>query len=263
MESDPRTWIAALESSRQRLAGLVRSLTPEQVGGPSYCADWTVATVLSHLGSGAEIARMMLESALGRSGPVGREQFMPVWDRWNAMTPAEQAAGVLTADADHLAALRGLSDADLTRIEFEFLGMTLDAAGLVRLRLGEHALHVWDVAVMKDPAAAVAPEAVRLLIDMVPAFAAPRFGKPQETPLRARITVTDPDRGYLLTAADAVTMTELPPPDGEAEADTELAMPAEALLRLVYGRMDAGHTPAEAQAKPGDLDLLRAIFPGF
>ncbi len=267
MESDPRTWIAALENSQRRLDGLVRSLSPDQVRGPSYCADWTVAALLSHLGSGAEISALMLESALGRTGPVGREQFGPVWDRWNAMSPDQQAAGVLTADAAHLAALRGLTEQDLARVEFEFLGMTLDAAGLVRLRLGEHALHVWDLAVTLDAGAQVAPDAVRLLLDMLPGFAAPRFGRPQETPLRARITVTGPDRTYLLAAADAVTLTEVTAAEADtragAAADTEIAMPAEALLRLVYGRLDAAHTPDEVQAKPADLDLLRATFPGF
>ncbi|MHB1595066.1 MAG: maleylpyruvate isomerase N-terminal domain-containing protein [Streptosporangiaceae bacterium] len=269
MESDPRTWIAALENSQRRLDGLVRSLSPDQVLGQSYCADWTVAALLSHLGSGAEISAMMLESALGRTGPVGREQFQPVWDRWDAMSPDEQASGVLAADAVYLAALRGLTDEDLARAEFEFLGMTLDAVGLVRLRLGEHALHVWDLAVMQDAGALVAPDAVRLLIEMLPGFAVPRFGRPQGTPLRARIMVTGPDRTYLLAATDAVSLTEVTASgieNGFADADgavAEIAMPAEALLRLVYGRLDAAHTPDEVQAKPADLDLLRAIFPGF
>ena len=40
-------------------------------------------------------------------------------------------------------------------------------------------------------------------------------------------------------------------------------MPAEALLRLAYGRLDPAHTPARSTADPADLDQLRAIFPGF
>jgi hypothetical protein len=55
------------------------------------------------------------------------------------------------------------------------------------------------------------------------------------------------------------------PGDGGAAADgaSEISMPAEALLRLAYGRLDPGHTPAQVQADPADLDQLRAIFPGF
>jgi hypothetical protein len=56
-------------------------------------------------------------------------------------------------------------------------------------------------------------------------------------------------------------------PEGEAGEQTadaaEATMPAEALLRLAYGRMDADHTPASVVAKPADLEKLRAIFPGF
>ena len=40
-------------------------------------------------------------------------------------------------------------------------------------------------------------------------------------------------------------------------------MPAEALLRLAYGRLDADHTPPEVVADAADLDRLRSLFPGF
>ena len=43
----------------------------------------------------------------------------------------------------------------------------------------------------------------------------------------------------------------------------EVSMPAEALLRLAYGRLDAAHTPAAVRGDAADLDTLRAIFPGF
>jgi hypothetical protein len=35
------------------------------------------------------------------------------------------------------------------------------------------------------------------------------------------------------------------------------------LLRLVSGRMDPDHTPAEVKADGVSLDSLRAVFPGF
>ena len=70
MESDPHVWIAALRRSHERLASLVRSLGPDQARGPSYCTDWTIAQVLSHLGSGAEIGLMMFPAALGQADPL-------------------------------------------------------------------------------------------------------------------------------------------------------------------------------------------------
>jgi uncharacterized protein (TIGR03083 family) len=260
MATDPRTWIGTLRNSHERLAALVEPLTPEQLREPSYDSEWTMAQLLSHLGSGAAIALMMLPGALGREEPVGREAFQSVWDVWNAKSPDEQAADCLTSDATHVRALEELSDDDLARISLPFFGMNLDAVGVVRLRLGEHALHTWDVAVMSDPAATVAPDAVSLLIDNVPQFLAPRLGRAPEVPFRLRIRVSDPDRDYLLTAADAVSVTDWAEGD---QADGEVSMPAEALLRLAYGRLDPDHTPASVQADPADTDRLRAVFPGF
>jgi uncharacterized protein (TIGR03083 family) len=261
MATDPRTWIATLRNSHERLASLVDPLTPEQLRGPSYDSEWTIAQVLSHLGSGAAIALMGLPGALGQGEPVGREAFQPVWDVWNAKSPDEQAADCLTTDSTHIRSLEELSDEDLAKISFSFFGLDLDAVGLIRLRLGEHALHTWDVAVMSDPAATVSPDAVSLLIDNVPEFLAPRLGQPPQTPFRLRIRTADPDRDYLLTAADPISMTDWP--GAGTQVDGEVSMPAEALLRLAYGRLDPGHTPASVRADPADLARLRAVFPGF
>ena len=264
MESDPRKWIATLRNSHERLAALVRPLSPEQLRERSFCSDWSIAQVLSHLGSGAEIALLMLPGALGDTEPVSRDAFQPVWDTWNAKSPDDQAADALASDEKHVSTLEQLSDADLGRVKLPFFGMDLDSVGMIRLRLGEHALHTWDVAVTRDSDATVSPDAAALLIDNVPQFLAPRLGKPQERPFAARIRTTGPDRDYLLTAAEAVSMTDWPG-DGDtgAAAASEISMPAEALLRASYGRLDADHTPAQTQAAPADLDRLRKIFPGF
>jgi uncharacterized protein (TIGR03083 family) len=259
MEQDPHVWIATLRNSHERLASVVKPLSPEQLRGPSYCTDWNVAQVLSHLGSGAEISLMGLPGALGRGEPVDQSAFPPVWDVWNAKSPDDQAADALVADEKQVSSLEQLSDDELARISVQFFGMNLDAVGLIRLRLGEHAIHTWDVAVSHDPAATVSPDAVSLLIDNVPQFLAPRLGRVPDVPFKIRIRTTGPDRDYLLVGADPVSMTDWP---GNG-ADSEVSMPSEALLRLAYGRLDPEHTPAEVVADPADLDRLRRIFPGF
>jgi len=159
-------------------------------------------------------------------------------------------------------ALEQLTDEQLDRISLQFFGMDLDAVGLVRLRLGEHALHTWDVAVELDPAATVSPDAVALLIDNVQQFLAPRLGRAPSEPFAVRIKTTDPERDYLLATADTVVMTDWP--DGGTDAPVaEVSMPAEALLRLAYGRLDPARTPDSVTGDPADLDKLRAVFPGF
>ncbi len=143
----------------------------------------------------------------------------------------------------------------------DFIGMQLDAVGMVRLRLGEHVLHTWDLAVTADPDATVQANAVELLIDNVPQFLAPRLGKPLPEPFAVRITTTGPDRDYLLTSGDSITMENWP---GESAGEVpHVTMPAEALLRLSYGRLDPAHTPSSVDADAEVLDKLRTIFPGF
>ncbi len=141
--------------------------------------------------------------------------------------------------------------------------MRLDAVGMVRMRLGEHVLHTWDLAVMQDPAATVQADAVGLLIDNVPQFLAPRLGKPLAEPFAARITTTIPDRDYLLTSGESVTMENWPGQSVRGADVPHVSMPAEALLRLAYGRLDPAHTPSSVSGDAETLDKLRAIFPGF
>jgi uncharacterized protein (TIGR03083 family) len=260
----PRTWIATLRRSHDNLASLVEPMTSEQVRGPSYCRDWTNAQVLSHLGSGAEIALLMLPGALGEGPPASRDAFPPVWDVWNAKSPDDQAADAIASDEKHVQRLEQLTDEELAAARLDFLGMQLDATGIIRLRLGEHVLHTWDLAVMRDPAATVQADAVELLIDNVPQFLAPRLGKPLPDPFRVRITTTDPHRDYLLTSGESVSVVNWPGDEAAGdETVPHVVLPAEALLRLSYGRMDPEHTPASVSGDPEVLDKLRAIFPGF
>jgi uncharacterized protein (TIGR03083 family) len=262
MEHDARPWIVALRHSHDALAGLVAPLGPDQLGLRSYCTEWTVARVLSHLGSGAEIALLSLRAALAGDPPLDPESFPPIWDRWNAKSPEVQASDALAVDEDLVAALEGLDDAELDSLHVPLFGMEFDAAGLVGLRLGEHALHTWDVAVSLDPAARVLPGSVELLIDRVPLLAG-FVGQPSKAgvgPSRVAVHTTESERQFLLEIGDRVTVS----PAVESPVDATVELPAEALLRLIYGRLDPETTPAlQFTGGPPDLDDLRRVFPGF
>ena len=263
MSADPRIWIAVLRRSHDNLVSIVTPMTPELIRGRSYCRDWTNAQVLSHLGSGAEIALMSLPGALGEGPPANRDDFPKVWDVWNAKGPDEMAADALESDERHVQRLEQLSDEELAAARMDFFGMQLDAAGIIRLRVGEHVVHTWDVAVMQDPSATVQGDAVALLIDNVPQFLAPRLGKPLGEPFRVRITTTEPHRDYLLTSGESVSVVNWPSED-TADGDVpHVTMPAEALLRLSYGRLDPEHTPSSVSGDTDTLDKLRQMFPGF
>ena len=257
MATDPRTLISILRGSHDRLAGLVEPLTPEQLRTQSYDDDWTVAQVLSHLGSGAEIGLLTLDAALG-GGQLDQGAFPPIWDAWNGKTPDAQAADALRSDERQVSRLEQLSDEELAGMWLQFFGRELDAAGLVRMRLGEHAVHTWDVAVTFDPAAQVAPEVIPEVLEHIGGLLE-FVAKPSGDSFRVRLRTTDPEGDYLLTVADPVTLTDWVP---GTEVDGEVRLPAEALVRLLYGRLDPEHTP-ECSAEGISLDRLRAAFPGF
>jgi uncharacterized protein (TIGR03083 family) len=259
VENDPKPWISALRSSQDRLAALVEPLGPDRVTAPSMAAGWSVAQVLSHLGSQAEIFTAILDAALAQRPLPGPEAFPPVWDAWNARSAVDQVADGVAANEGFVRRVEELSDAQLEGLAFAVFGMDLDAAGFLRMRLSEHALHTWDVAAALDPTAGVSPEAVDLLVDTLPEMAR-RVGKAQDAPIRIRMVTSDPSRDLALVVDDEVRIGRFE----SGSTDGVLRLPAEALVRLVYGRLDAEHTPTvELDAPDLTLDTLRSVFPGF
>jgi hypothetical protein len=70
-------------------------------------------------------------------------------------------------------------------------------AGVLGLRLSEHAMHTWDIAVTLDPAARVAPDAVGLLVDRLP-LPAGFLGKQAIAPVAVAVTTAGPRRAFTL-----------------------------------------------------------------
>jgi uncharacterized protein (TIGR03083 family) len=247
--------LAALHASVDRLHRIAAGLGPDQVRQSAYPTEWTVADVLSHIGSGAVIMRRGFEDRLaGRETPGDFNQS--VWDEWNAKSPDDQAAEALMADAALLAALESATEAQLEGFEFTMGPMTLDVDGFVSLRLGEHAVHTWDIEVVLDADATLTPETVPVLVDRVPViagFAGRSPGTDTVVPIRTSL----PERDLsVVTTPDSVQLVPSEPGSG-----APLALPAEALIRLVYGRLDPEHTPSGVDGPV--VEQLRLVFPGF
>lgn len=261
LEADPRRWIEVFHASHARLVAFVSRLSGDDLRRQSYATDWTVAQVLSHLGSQAEIFQTFLDAGLAGRPTPGNDSFPPVWAAWNERDPDAQARDSLAATSTFIGHLRALDEAAFARPITPF-GMDLTIGDLPRLRVGEHAVHSWDIAVAFDPSATVAADAVSLLIDQVPALVA-RTGKPQGRTYSVHVRTTAPARDYLLAVSDRVALR----PTAPDRADATLELTAEALLRLAYGRLDAAHTPPHTIVDEGpdrvDLDELRSIFAGL
>jgi uncharacterized protein (TIGR03083 family) len=257
VETDSGPWIQALRHSHDVLSAAAEPLTDDQLRQRSYASEWSIAQVLSHLGSQAEIFGLFLDAGLTGQDPPGIEQFREIWAVWDSKEPQAQAADALRADEVVTARFESLTDDERARLRLNAFGRDLDVAGIAGMRLSEHALHTWDVAVTLDPAATVQPDAVALLIDTIGPLAG--RGKPDGKARELCVATSDPKRHFLLETDEKVSLT---PADHHDTSLPKLVLPAEALVRLVYGRLDPAHTPP-VEAAGVDLDELRAVFPGF
>jgi hypothetical protein len=135
--------------------------------------------------------------------------------------------------------------------------LTFDYPELVGLRLNEHALHTWDIAVALDAAATIPAAIAAFVVDNLQLIA--RYtGKHEGESTSVTVRTTEPERTFTLAlTSDGVTLE----PGASGADDTVLALPAEAFVRLLYGRLDPDHTPP-AMADDPTVDRLRHTFPG-
>lgn len=253
-------WIGAARASHERLLALAGPLTEDQLTSQSYDTEWTVAQVLSHLGSGAEIFALILDARLAGQDAPGGEQFQAVWAVWDAKSPVAMRDDALASNTALIAKLEAITPEQAADVQISFGPFSVDLAGFVRLRLSEHALHTWDVAVFLDPQAAVAQDAVALLLPGVGQMAG-RGGKPSDPAFAVKLVTTDGLGAWAVHTGEPVSFG---PADDAASYDGEVALPGEALIRLIAGRLDPDHTPAGV-TESGERGLadLRTVFPGF
>jgi uncharacterized protein (TIGR03083 family) len=261
MTAQTRTLIANLRALHDDLAAFVLELSPEKLRERSYDTEWTVADVLSHLGSGSELTLLRLR-AEHEDAPTP-EDSAQVWAKWSARTPEQQAVEAIGVEEEFVATLERLDDAALAVLHQDFGGLDVDPDQSLRLRSSEQAMHSWDIFVMFDDNAVLPEACVPGLLDVLPITL--RFaGQPHEDLLRVRVKTTDPERDYLLyLAPDATHLTSVDDSTDTSGVDGELMLPAEALLRLVYGRLDPRHTPPHKATDDTLLEKLRVIFRGF
>jgi uncharacterized protein (TIGR03083 family) len=234
--------IDALRVTHDELAGVVRGLSDEDLTRPSAASEWTVAQVLSHLGSGAEITRAGYVAALEGSAPPEQGFNAEVWDRWNARGPLEQATGSLEQDAVLVETFEASTPEQRAGVSVPvgFLPAPLSVASVAGMRLTEAAMHSWDVRVAFDPTATVDVRTAELLSD--------HFAD---------------GLGFLLGFAGRADRMERPAVV-QVDATATFSGGVESVLRLVTGRLTPPYTPAGVEVT-GDVSLedLRRVFPGY
>jgi uncharacterized protein (TIGR03083 family) len=256
--TETATWLTAVDDSSRRLRNLVAGMSDADLGAPTYAAGWSVAQVLSHLGSAAEIGTGLLRRAVaGDASAPTSAHTAPVWDRWNALVPNAQRAQWVAADATHREALRTAAELPVRVPYFAGLLSVQEYAGY---RLSEQSVHGWDVSVTVDHQSTIGPVEVSLLwqrLDLV----ATRFRAPDVlarlAPRQIELRTTSPDAVHCLTLGSELHLLACEPADPSATVRGS----AEAVLRLAYGRLrDADDVATEGSVT---LDDLQALFPGY
>jgi uncharacterized protein (TIGR03083 family) len=252
--------ITALRNLHDELATLVPTLTEAQLTGPSGASEWTVAQVLSHLGSGSEIALASYRAALtGAPGPEP-DFNQGVWSRWNAMDPQEQATGFVDHDATLVETIEALTPEQRKNLQIKigFLPSPLGVATMAGMRLNEVALHSWDVRVAIDPTAGLSEESAQVLVEQYSGEMSFLLGFIGKADALAEAAVVDA-HGHGLVIADGVSFS--PTADN---ATANFIGPLEALVRLIGGRLTPARTSDTVRVLGNvGLDDLRRVFPGF
>ncbi|HEY7067959.1 MAG TPA: maleylpyruvate isomerase family mycothiol-dependent enzyme [Chloroflexota bacterium] len=233
---------------------------------PSACRGWAVRDVAAHLSQGAERAVIVVRHALDGAEPPP----LAPEDRAARMRELRGLLGPALAERfprDIDAAFRLLEAADAAA----FRTVVTVPAGphtllqFAHQRLSEAALHHWDVRAPRDPAATLRPEAAALLVD----YLLSRMARMVEHDANAG----DVTYGFELEGPGGGPVT-LTIRDGTATATrgapaaprATLALPAEAWIRLVWGRLDLPREldrgGARLSGERPEAAALRALFPG-
>jgi uncharacterized protein (TIGR03083 family) len=247
--------LAALVASHDAMASFT-ALEDSALTGPSFCSKWTIAQVLSHLGSGAEIGILRLHAALDNVAPPQLDELRAIWDRWDMASPREQAQWALKEDARYLEMISRLDEGQANTARTQILGSEASIHDLLAFRLLEHTLHVWDMQVPGDPEAVLPQNAVELLLDPL-AMLASRIAKVPEDgsgkDLDIHVKTVNPESLWQVTASDSEISVERLDPAINPQA---LVLPAETWIRLAAGRL-------KASEQSGELRELAKIFPGY
>jgi uncharacterized protein (TIGR03083 family) len=254
--------IAALRSTHDELAALVPGLSDDQLSSRSGASEWSVAQVLSHLGSGAEITLAGLTAAVGGTEPPGSDFNHSVWARWDASGPRDQATGFLEHDAALVGTFEALSPEQRESISVAagFLPEPLSLASAAGMRLNEAVLHSWDARVALEPTATLDAGAAEVLTEHLSSGLGFILGFSGKADVLAEPAIVQVEGSEVaLVVTDTVSLSPAP---GDPTA-TFTGGP-EAVVRLVAGRLTAPYTPPGVGVDGNlTLDDLRRVFPGY
>jgi uncharacterized protein (TIGR03083 family) len=241
-------------------------LTLARWRGPTYCTEWDLAKLVSHLSSAARIHRQALLTALAGEPPLDQAGRQEIWNHFDSLDPGQLYPAFQAANRQYLEYLDLLSPESGTRLIATFAG-DIPVADFALFRLSELTLHSWDARVAFDPPTRLLPASASAALSPVLSILDRRSNSAARARLAGAsfgISLTAPSaRQLTLTVAEAVAWQEQP----AVSPTASLTLSAEAFLRLCAGRLPLAAAESDGDVLiHGDHDRalqLNALFPGF
>lgn len=248
----------------QALVGELRAGGDAAWNAPTACKGWAAKDVVAHVAGAIYFFSGATHAALDG-------QPTPPFDAGQAQAAAAEllaqpAPAVLNVLAerneDFCEYLDSLDVAALpTAVPLGF--MTLPVWQVAVARLNEVAIHCWDVRVVREASARIQPDAVPLLVPGNVELASV-LAQGEKTTATWLLDVDGPAGGPVTVRVQgdqvAIERGAAPSPDAR------LALDGEALLRLLWGRLDLGAAIDSGQVRlDGDRAkalALQRLFPG-
>lgn len=225
---------------RAEVARLVDELRadPPLWDRPSACAGWTVGDVAAHMAESNDRFLRIVSAVLDGQpvpafSPQQRAERQAAVKARGREAVLDQLAGCAYAVFDRLEAATPEALARTVTVP----AGTLTLAQVAGQRLSELALHSWDIRSAADPRAALAPATVPLLLDGVLASVGRLAGNrvPADRTLTYRLELAGEAGGPVtVTLAGGQASAQRGAPE---RADATLYLPAEAAIRLLWGRL--------------------------
>jgi uncharacterized protein (TIGR03083 family) len=251
--------IKAVEQQEfERFNRYVEQLDPGGWVEQSYCADWLVFQVVSHLGSGARIGRMRLQAWTDHREPVSREEMQTVWSHFDSLRPNQMLAAYTEAAGEYLAEVAALPD-DVGAREVDGFAGRRPLYGYQLSRLWELVCHAWDVYVARDRQARLAPDAVALLATLLQYVSIPVDQQRAAALAEQRVELRVID-SRLVYALDLSGQRPRLVPGPASSPTTVIEGPADELVRFVSGRHFVPGTTPLLRASSGDLAAVKRAF---
>lgn len=263
MDNNPYPRIKAYEQDEfQRLSGYLADLDADGWTEQSYCADWAVYQVVSHIGSGARIGALRLKAWMGGGPAVTREVMQSVWGFFDGLQPSAMRAAFEHARDDYLRAEDETpEEAGLQDVEGFAGRRPLHAYQLARV--WELGCHSWDVYVARDRFAVLHPAAVALLAHGFDQINLPldrdRGSALHTTPIVFRLNASG--ERYALDPSAERPRVQAVSADGEAPLVIEGS--DEEIVRLLSGRHFVPGTHSGLRAVKGSVQDLAAVRRAF